>query len=241
MKASYTHSIIAVNSIHRPAGKVVRTPLRSPLFICAPQRGSGSVTGRRFAFPVRTGLRTLSTAERPAGTIPRVSSSREVSGGVRVIRSVAIILVAVQALLPPGMCLCQIVSFGVTTPQAHETAHPTSITDDKSCCSCAACRVAAPAATPLLADQQIATDREAPDEHNLLPTPSAPCSGCPVVAAGPAARVAVLPATEQAPLDPAVPFVVLTDEATPHRATRPNLFFAPAAPPLFVRYCAFLI
>lgn len=56
MKASYTRSIIAVNSIHRSAGKVVRTPLQSELFVCDPQCGAGRVAGRRFVIPLRQGF-----------------------------------------------------------------------------------------------------------------------------------------------------------------------------------------
>lgn len=157
------------------------------------------------------------------------------------IRIVVTILVAVQALLPPGMCLCQFVPTGTITPQAHETA-PTSqpsVAVEESCCSCPACR-AAPAATPP-SHEQAATDREAPHERHPLPTPTSPCSGCPVVSAGPAARAAILPAPEQVPLDTTVHFVVPAVEATAPRADRPNLLVAPAAPPLFVRHCALLI
>ena len=62
-----------------------------------------------------------------------------------------------------------------------------------------------------------------------------------MVSAGPAARVAILPATQQAPLDPAVHFVVPAAETTRRHTARPNHFFAPTAPPLFLRHCAFLI
>jgi hypothetical protein len=62
-----------------------------------------------------------------------------------------------------------------------------------------------------------------------------------VVAAGPSARVTVLPAVEQAPLDTAVHFVVPVVDVTTLLADRPNFLVAPAAPPLFVCHCALLI
>ena len=62
-----------------------------------------------------------------------------------------------------------------------------------------------------------------------------------MASAGPVARVAILPVPEQAPLHTTVHFVVPTFESAAPRADRPNLFFAPVAQPLFVRYCAFLI
>ncbi len=62
-----------------------------------------------------------------------------------------------------------------------------------------------------------------------------------MVSAGPAARVAILHAPEQAPLDTAVHFVVSTVESAAPRADRLPPLFAPATPPLFVRHCALLI
>jgi hypothetical protein len=161
-----------------------------------------------------------------------------------VIRLGATILIAVQALLPPGMCLCEFVPSGASTRQAHAPAPapPTSAAAhvDESCCSCAACRAAVPAAPPS-SYEQAATDCGDPHERHPLPTPASPCSGCPVVSAGPAARVAILLAPEQAPLDAAVHFVVARVEAAAPRAARPNPVVATAAPPLFVRHCALLI
>jgi hypothetical protein len=239
MKASYTRSVIAVNSIRRSAGKVARTPLQSELFVCDPQVRIGTCCGPVFRVPVETGLRTLSTARIPVGTIPQVSSSRVV-GGVRVIRIVTI-LVAVQALLPPGMCPCQFVPFTAAPLAAHETTPaslPLAAHVDESCCSCPACRSVAPVA-PSAAEEPAATDREAPHERH--PTPASPCSGCPVVSAGPVARVVILLAPEQAPLDTTVNFVVSTVESAAPRADRLNPLFAPVTPPLFVRHCALLI
>lgn len=158
------------------------------------------------------------------------------------IRIVVTFLVAVQAMLPPGMCLCQFVPFAAITHQAPETvpASPASITAhvDESCCSCAACRSPVATAQP---DDRAGTDRDPPPEHHPLPTPTSPCSGCPVVSAGPAARVAILCVPEQAPFDTVVHFVVSTVEAVQPRAARPNLLVNPVAPPLFVRHCALLI
>lgn len=63
-----------------------------------------------------------------------------------------------------------------------------------------------------------------------------------MVSAGPAARVAVLTAPEQAPLDTSAHTIAPTvDEAAPIHAGRPNVFVAPTALPLFVRHCALLI
>ncbi len=174
--------------------------------------------------------------------MPWVSASR-VPGGVRVVRVVVTILVAVQALLPPGMCPCQFVPFTAAPLAAHETtpaSPPLAAHVDESCCSCPACRSVVPVA-PAAAEEPAATDREAPHERHPLPTPGSPCSGCPVVSAGPVARVAILPALEQAPLDTTVHFVVSTVESAAPRADRWNPLFAPVAPPLFVRHCAFLI
>lgn len=159
------------------------------------------------------------------------------------IRLVATILVGVQALLPPGMCLCQFVPFAATTRQTHENtlaAPPSAVAHtDTSCCLCPACRSESAPTTP--ADEQAAPEREAPNERHQLPTPTSPCSGCPLVSAGPAARVAVLPALEQAPLDTPAHFVVTVVEATAIRAGRPGLVMAPPTPPLFMRHCALLI
>ena len=157
------------------------------------------------------------------------------------IRFVATILVAVQALLPPGMCLCQFVPFGVTARQASDPVFSPLVAhvEDDGCC-CIGCQKAAPVASSR-PHEQAETECEAPHERDPLPKPISPCSGCPVVSAGPAARVALAPVPEQAPLDTAVPFVVSTVEGVSTRVDRPALLVKPAAPPLFVRHCAFLI
>lgn len=160
------------------------------------------------------------------------------------IRIVVTFLVAFQSLVPPGMCLCQFVPAVAAPHQAREVppAFPTSVAahiEDASCW-CAACQKAAPAAAPR-SHEQTGPECETPHERHSLPTPTSPYSGCPVVCAGPAARVAILCAPEQAPLDTAVHFVVSTVEAVSTRADRPTLLVKPAAPPLFVRHCAFLI
>lgn len=155
-------------------------------------------------------------------------------------RIVVTFLVAIQAVLPPGMCLCQFVPIAATPRPVHETA-PVSqpaVAAEESCCSCSACRKTSIAT--LASHEPAATDREAPHEHRSLPTPVSPCSGCPVVSAGPASRVAILSAPEQAPLDTAVPFVIPTVEPVPACTDRPHCLVSPAAP-LFVRHCAFLI
>jgi hypothetical protein len=158
-----------------------------------------------------------------------------------VIRVAATILVAVQALLPPGMCFCQFVPSVPVARQAYETAPPPrpSVADEEPCCSCPACR-AAVTAVPVPHDQA-PTDREPPQKHDPLPAPPAPCSGCPVVAAGPVGRVVILTATEQAPLDLAVQFVAPSVEVTIRRTDRPDPSPPSATPPLFVRHCALLI
>lgn len=152
-----------------------------------------------------------------------------------VIRVVVTLLVAVQTLLPPGTCPCQFVSFAAHAPPSHESASAPLISEDACCPACCAA-----AATPS-AQEQVPSDRETPHEHHQHPTPGPPCSGCPVVSAGPAARMTVLTAPEQAPLDTTGRPVVLTTEATSPRTERSNLLVAPTAPPLFVRHCALLI
>ena len=154
------------------------------------------------------------------------------------IRLAATLLIAAQALLPPGMCPCQIASFAAATRPVHETAPARIVAAGESCCSCPACRSAAPAAHAP-ADAPAATCRQAPPEHK--PAAPAPCSGCPVVSAGPVARAAVLTAPEQAALDPALSAAIPTVEVVPPLATRPTLLVPPAARPLFVRHCTFLI
>lgn len=157
------------------------------------------------------------------------------------IRFVATILVAVQALLPPGMCLCQFVPLGGTArPTSDPVFSPLVAHVEDDGCRCVACQKAAPAAASR-PHEQTETDCEAPHERDPLPTPASPCSGCPVVSAGPAARVALPSAPEQAQFDTAAPFVVSTVEGFSTRAARPALLVKPAAPPLFVRHCAFLI
>lgn len=158
-------------------------------------------------------------------------------------RIVATILVGVQALLPPGMCLCQFVP-SATHRQELRTAHAvppaTDTHTDDSCCSCPACR---PAARTDMSPsgEQTAADLDAPHEHHPLPTPASPCSGCPVVAAGPLARAAILDAPERAPLTYTVHFVTPLVEVVLARADRPRLTTIPPDSPLFVRHCAFLI
>ncbi len=234
MKASYTRPFARVNPIRPPVGQVPRRILRAAAFI-----RDGSCERVRAGVSRSRGTHNLADAiddgnTRSYNTI--CSSSRGCPDGVCVIRILATILVAVQALLPPGMCLCQLVPVGAIPRRAHESAFP--LAAEELCCSCAACRGAVPAAPLPLADERAATDREAPHER---PLPTPPCSGCPVVSAGPAARVAILPATQPAPLDPAVHFVVPAAETTRRHTARPNHFFAPTAPPLFLRHCAFLI
>ena len=160
------------------------------------------------------------------------------------IQIVLTILVAVQALLPPGMCPCQFVRFTPAPFPAPETTPAsqslTAAHVDETCCSCPACRSVAPVA-PAAAEEPAATDSEATHERHPVPTPASPCSGCPVVSAGPVARVAILLAPEQVPLDTTIHFVVSTVEPAAPRPDRRNPLFAPVAPPLFVRHCALLI
>lgn len=159
-----------------------------------------------------------------------------------VIRVIATILIAAQALLPPGMCLCQFVPTAPVSRQSHEPVPaplPVATHAEETCCSCPACRAAAPAA-PVSHDRAPA-DREHPQKHDPAPTPTAPCSGCPVVEAGPVGRLAILTITEPVSLDLAVQFVSPSTEAAVRPADRPDHSPLPAAPPLFVRHCALLI
>jgi hypothetical protein len=179
----------------------------------------------------------------PESTIPLILHESGCFGEGCVVRVVVTILVGVQALLPPGMCLCQFVPSAthrqeLRTPPAIPPATATH-TDD-SCCSCPACRPMARTDAPP-PGEQTTPDLEAPHEHHPLPTPAAPCSGCPVVAAGPLARAVILDAPEQAPLANAVHFVAPLVEVVSARADRPYLTPIPAASPLFVSHCAFLI
>lgn len=154
------------------------------------------------------------------------------------IRVIATFLVAAQAMLPPGMCLCQVVSFGPTARQglaAPQTPH-VSGTEDPGC-ACPACRKADAAPRP--AQAPTAAGLEGRHNHPL-PTPTSPCSGCPVVSAEPAARAAILPAPEQVPPD-AVSLVLPVRPAALRTAIRPNRGITPPVTPLFVRHCAFLI
>lgn len=164
------------------------------------------------------------------------------SHGDCVSRVIATILIAVQAMLPPGMCFCQFVHSGpVASHHAHETSppQPVAVRVDESCCSCPACR--APIPTVPAPHDQAPTDREPAPEPDPLPVPSAPCSGCPVVAVGPVGRVAILPATEQISLDFAVQFVASPVEVAHRLAERPAPAPPPTVQPLFVRHCALLI
>lgn len=170
--------------------------------------------------------------------------------GACVIRIVATILVTVQALLPPGMCFCQFVHFGQVTPHhAHEStlAPKTVASVDESGCSCPACRPAASAATSQIHEQVVASTETArehrPPSAPTLPSPNpqSPCSGCPVVAAGPIGRVVIPTVTEQAPLGLAARFVERFVEVVAPRANRPAPALYPTTQPLFVRHCALLI
>jgi hypothetical protein len=154
-----------------------------------------------------------------------------------VIRIVAIVLIGVQALLPPGMCLCRIVP-----PATHRQelgAAPAPAHTDSSCCSCPACQPVAWTDTPP-PNEPTAADLDTPHEPHPLPTPASPCSGCPVVTAGPVARAVILDAPERAPLAATAHFVAPTVEVVSSRADRPS-FTTPIASPLFVRHCALLI
>jgi hypothetical protein len=156
-------------------------------------------------------------------------------------RAVVALLIALQALLPPGMCLCQVTPFEPTTRQA---AAPLRVAaraaEDEECCSCPACRKARPAVAPQAARDAIPSDLAAPHDHHT-PAPAPPCSGCPIVSAGPLARTAILPAPEQAPPPASVHFVVPTEPAAPDIAAVATPAFTSPSPPLFVRHCAYLI
>ena len=157
------------------------------------------------------------------------------------VRIVATVLIGVQALLPPGMCLCPFVP-SVTHRQQLKTAPAIPLSaahTDESRCSCPACVTAARIETPP-SGEPTAADLDAPHEHQPLPTPAAPCSGCPVSVAGVSARAVILDASEQGPLVTAVHFVAPVVEVVLPRAARPPLT-TPVAPPLFVRHCALLI
>lgn len=161
------------------------------------------------------------------------------------IRIVVTFLVAFQSLVPPGMCLCQFVPCEVNSRSKKETAPATpaslTVSAAEPCCSCAAWQSAA-RTTATSPANRAASDREAPREHSCPhPVPGEPWPDCPVASAGPEARAVILPATEQVAPATAVHFVLLTDEVTCRRANRPDPFFTASAPPLFVRYCAFLI
>jgi hypothetical protein len=151
-----------------------------------------------------------------------------------VIRVAATILVALQALLPPGMCVCQVVPCG---PGLRHEALPSdgACEAEDSCRSCPAHGTADPA-TPL---HTAATDLTGDHDHPA-PAPSSPCPGCPVVSAGPLARTAILPATAQAP-PPAALVAVLTEPSAPEAPGGPPLAFGSPGSPLFVRHCALLI
>lgn len=181
----------------------------------------------------------VSTGTILGGTI-RSRPDPRVLGGVRVIRIVVTILVGVQAVLPPGTCLCRLVTFGPITRPSHALAllAQLPVADEETCCSCPACRSADPAEK--VPHGRAPTDDPA-QKHHPVPTPSAPCSDCPVVSAGPAGRVTILTATEPAPFDLAVQFVAPSAGVATGRANRPHPSHPPAGTPLFVRHRALLI
>ena len=161
--------------------------------------------------------------------------------GACVIRIVVTFLVALQAIVPPGACLCQFVPFESTTRPVKGAAPALHITHTASaaepCCSCVACRTAPNASTPTPLGNGTATSRETAAEHSC-PSPHAPCSGCPAVSAGAGERVAI-PAEILS--DVPVLFFVPADAPAPPRADRYERPAVSPPTPLFVRHCAFLI
>ena len=162
------------------------------------------------------------------------------------IRIVVTFLIALQSLMPPGMCFCQFV-LCETSPQTAKGSVPATpaslaVSATAPCCSCAARRSPSRAQAPSPEGEQVATSREALSEHSCPhPTPGEPWPGCPVVSAGPDARAAILPATEEALPDSIVLFIVPTDEATQCRADRHEPLVITPSAPLFLRHCALLI
>ncbi len=158
------------------------------------------------------------------------------------IRIAVTLLVVLQAVLPPGMCLCWLVPH-VATARPELGSVPTSPTStaNEPCCTCTSCRVAHTPTTTPTGEQTAKGHETQSDLPAPLPVPPAPCSGCPTVTAGPEAQAAILTGAEQTPTDTAIYLVFLTDEVIRPRVERPRPVPASAATPLFVRYRALLI
>jgi hypothetical protein len=141
-------------------------------------------------------------------------------GGIGVIRIAVTVLIAVQALMPPGICPCRFVPF------LRDAEHPP--------------REIAPEFLAQSADRACgsrAAERESEAPHR---DPTEPCSDCPIVCTEATARFAILPATEHVPPE-TLPFVHPRLPLTTERAERSELRSTPPATPLFVRHCAFLM
>lgn len=156
------------------------------------------------------------------------------------------LLVALQAIVPPGACLCQFLPCEINTRPAKEAAPelptPLIASAAEPCCSCSARRYPANTSTPSPGDGQAATGRPAPPEHSCpSPAPPPPCSGCPVLSVGPEARLAILPAPEEVLPATDIYFVVRTGESTRYPAARHEPIIIKSNTPLFLRHCAFLI
>ena len=199
---------------------------------------AGAKQRRPLSFPVvvTRDRRWDRRPERPLLQLRRVASN--CPAGVGVSRVVVTLLVAVQALLPPGMCVCQFVPVTTAARPVHGTALAIPTATDESCCDCPACRNAAHAVTPPTHAPAV-TDTDARPERP--PLPASPCTGCPVVTACPAARLAILPAPAPAPLDIAVAIFLWHVDPAPRRIDRPHPAFTHATSPRFARCCALLI
>jgi hypothetical protein len=152
-----------------------------------------------------------------------------------VIRLAVALLVAMQALVPPGVCPCTLVP-GASAPvpaPAPVPETPDTITAKHPHCPCEACRETARLLDTTNIDDRDKGDPGSDDDHQ----PPA----CTMLSAGAGARAAVLPARDLIALNLPPIALIFTEPAAPARADALPTPCDAAGPPLFVRHCAYLI
>ena len=157
-------------------------------------------------------------------------------------RALVLFLILPPLLMPPGMCICQLVptTSASTTPPSAPAEQPTAshAASPRPDCTCYSCRSQAASGAPEHGDRHLA---QTPTEEPFGPEPGKHWPGCPA-AVGSAPLVVVLP-TVTTPVDLAAITTSFAPAAeTVVSAIRAVPVSAPAvSPPLFISHCTLLI
>lgn len=154
------------------------------------------------------------------------------------LRTLVTLLVSLQLLMPPGMCVCQFAPSGKASAASLHRSAPqnvsTHISVPRSECRCDSCR-----------EDAASSDRNRPtptDDAPAHPAPGKHAPGCPA-ALGDMPTKMVTPAVElNLDAGHAASYVFsLSERLAPVSLSRDRTSFTAPAPPLFISHCTLLI